>query len=169
MSRRLQPAVWMLCALLLLAQSVLPASAMALVSMRCVGMPVTAHACAEAVLPVAETTHAETYLAPMSCCRHMHSDCPLMGVGQAETALHPAVLSALPCRVSVTPLNNEQPVAITGMRQWMLTASPAMAPPRIMPVVPVLGASTRIRSTLSYSIPPDRFTRSHGLRAPPVA
>ena len=105
MLRRLPQAFWMFCAALLLAQSILPASALASVSVRCVGMPAATPACAEAsVIPVADTTQAQTqsgFLCPVADICAATAPWERGGTGQADTVsspsyrLCPAVLSLL--------------------------------------------------------------------------
>ena len=148
--------VWLFCALLLAFQSLLPVSAMAFVSVHCVGASATAPACAEAVLPVVDTMGARTYLAPMSCCLH------------SSRTSDPITLSAPTCLVTVNPLNTERASAILSVRQWMLNASPALAPPAnshtLFPVIRIVALVFKPVSHLPHS----RFVLSHGLRAPPV-
>ncbi len=161
--------VWLFCALLLVCQSLVPESAMAFVSVRCVGAPSVAPACAQAVMPIADTSGVGTYLAPMSCCRHMHGVCPMTGASQMGRSAYPVKLSALPCLVTVSPLNTERPAATTvSVRQWMHVASPALAPPAATNVPVPLEAAALPSPCLSIHFPISP-SDSHGLRAPPVA
>lgn len=160
---------WLFCALLLAIQSLLPVSAMASISVRCVGAPSTMAACAQAVVPIAATNGSGTYLAPMSCCRHMHGICPMASSQQAGHAPPTVRLSPLPCLVTVSPLNTEQAAATVSVRQWMLIASPALAPPAAPQLLFLLDGAVAPLPLLAphfFLSPP---ADSPGLRAPPVA
>ena len=168
--RRSQKDVWLFCALLLLVQSLLPASAVALVSIRCVGMPANAPACAQSVIPVEDTTVTETHLASMSCCRHMDGQSSMSsGLHIADLSPRPPVLSAPTCLVTVSPLSSERAVPNTNVRQWMLNASPSLAPPAASPVPFPLCTAVVILPVRTFDLPPSQLTHSHGLRAPPTA
>ena len=161
--------VWLFCALLLASQSLLPVSAMASVSVRCVGAPSTSPACAQAVIPFADSSKVGTYLAPMSCCRHMHGVCPMSSGPQAGHALPIVRVSALPCLVTVSPLNTERPAATVSVRQWMLLAPPALASPATPHLSLCLNGAAAPLPHLTYLLPLGPPAVSHGLRAPPVA
>lgn len=162
--------VWLFCALLLVCQSLVPESAMAFVSVRCVGAPSVAPACAQAVMPIADTNGVGSYLAPMSCCRHMNGVCHMTRASDAGRNPHPVKLSALPCLVTVSPLTSERPAATTvSIRQWMLVASPALAPPVATNALAPLEAAALPSHRLRIHFPLSPSAKSHGLRAPPVA
>ena len=170
MVRRSQKIVWLFCALLLLAQSLLPASAVALVSVRCVGTPADAPACAQSVIPVEDTTVAGTHLASMSCCRHMDGQSSVSGCPHtAGFSPRPSALSAPTCLVTVSPLSTERAVSTTSIRQWMLNASPSLAPPIASPVLSPLCTAVVILPVRLFDLLPSQLTYSHGLRAPPAA
>ncbi len=160
---------WLFCVLLMAFQSFLPTSAVAFVSVRCVGAPSTAPDCAQAIVPVADTNRAGTYLAPLSCCRHMHGGCPMTNDLSTRRTPRSVTLSVFPCLVTVNPLNTERSAATISIRQWMLAASPALAPPALGCVLPQIDSAavshSLFVSRLAFSPPP----ASHGLRAPPVA
>ena len=169
MARRFQKTIWLLCAFLLLAQSLLPVSAQAYVTMRCVGASANSPDCARTLVSIEEGSSARSYLAPMSCCHHMTRNCAMSGMGQAAATLHRASLSALPCLVKVSPTNLVRSAATQSTRSWMLDASPAHAPPA-MTAVSSLPVETIARLPLnSFSLPIPALSPSHGLRAPPTA
>jgi hypothetical protein len=168
MARRFQKTIWLLCAFLLLTQSLMPVSAQAYVTVRCVGASASSPDCARTLVPIEEGMSARSYLAPMSCCHQMTRGCALSGMGQAAPTLHRASLSALPCLVKVSPTNSVRSAATQSARSWMLDASPAHAPP-VATIVPSLPAQTIARLPLnSSSILTPALSPSHGLRAPPI-
>jgi hypothetical protein len=146
--------VWLFCASLLVFQSLLPISAMASISVRCVRSSASTPDCAQSVVPVADTMGARSYFASMSCCPHRHSLFPVM--------------FAPTCLVTVNPMNTEVAAASVSVRQWMLFASPALAPPTFVGIFrPLVGSAVafpHLVSHLAFSPP----ICSHGLRAPPV-
>ncbi len=169
MRLRKHNSAWLLCALLLALQSLLPASAMASISVRCVGAASETPACAQAVMPISETSGVGTYLAPMSCCRHMHGVCPMTGASQMGISPYPTKLSALPCLVLVSSLNIERPAAATvSVRRWMLVAPPALAPPAATNVPDPFEVAALPCVRLSIHPPLSPSADSHGLRAPPA-
>jgi hypothetical protein len=146
--------VWLFCALLLVLQSLLPISAMALVSVRCVGSSASTSDCAQSIVPVADTMGARSYLASMSCCPHRHSLSPVM--------------SAPTCLVTVNPMSTERAAAMVSIRQWMLAASPVLVPPvSAHSFVPSVTAAITFPH-LAFCLLRSLSIRSHGLRAPPV-
>lgn len=170
MLRRSQKNVWLFCALLLLVQSLLPSSAVALVSVHCVGMPTNAPACAQSVIPVEETTVAGTHLAAMSCCRQMGGHSSMSGCPHtADLSPRPSMLSAPTCLVTVSPLSTERALSNTSVRQWMLNASPSLVPPTASLVQFPLCTAVVILPVCTFDLPPSQLTDSHGLRAPPAA
>lgn len=170
MVRCSQKNVWLFCALLLLVQSLLPASAVAYVSVRCVGTPAIAPDCAQSLIPVEDTTVAETHLASMSCCRHMDGQGSMSGCPHtAGLSPRPFALSAPTCLVTVSPLSTERALSNTSVRQWMLNASPSLAPPAASLVQFPLCTVAPILPVRTFDLPPSQLTHSHGLRAPPVA
>lgn len=170
MVRHAQKTVWLFCALLMLVQSLLPASAVALVSVRCVGAPAYAPSCAQSVIAVEDTTVAGTHLASMSCCRHLDGQSSMSGC-RDTTGLSPrlSALSAPTCLITVSPLSTERAVSTTSVRQWMLNAPPSLAPPVASPVLPSLCTAVVIPPVRPFDLPPSQLTHSHGLRAPPAA
>ena len=168
MARRFQKTIWLLCAFLLLAQSLLPVSAQAYVTVRCVGASASSPDCARNLVPIEEGSSARSYLAPMSCCHHMARGGALNDMGQAAATLHRASLSALPCLVEVSPTNSVRSAATQSARSWMLDSSPAHAPPAAT-IVSSLPMQTVVRLPLnSFSLPTPALSPSHGLRAPPT-
>ena len=168
MARRFQKMLWLLCAFLLLTQSLLPVSAQAYVAVRCVGASASSPDCALSLVPVEEGTSARSYLAPMSCCHQMSRGCALSGMGQAAAPLHRVSLSALPCLVQVSPFSTERPSASQSARSWMLDVSPAHAPPVATAVSSCpLRTASRLRLN-SFIFPTRTFSPSHSLRAPPT-
>lgn len=94
----------------------------------------------------------------------------MTGASQPERTSYPVKLSALPCLVTVSPLNTERPAATTvSVRQWMLVASPALAPPAATNVLASLEAAAPPSHRLRIHFPLSPSAKSHGLRAPPVA
>ena len=168
MVRRFQKTIWLLCAFLLLSQSLLPVSAQAYVTVRCVGASASSPNCARTLVPVEEGTPGRAYLAPMACCAHMTRMCA-MGHGiSTEASVYPAVVSSLPCLVTVSPLSTERSTATQNARSWMLDASPAHAPPAAT-AVSSLPVQTIARLPVnSFSLLASAFSPSHGLRAPPT-
>lgn len=156
------------CAFLLAFQSFLPASAMASISVRCAGSPSTSPACAQAVV-LADSSKAGTYLAPMSCCQHMQGVCPMTGGPQVGHLPLTVKVSALLCLITVSPLNTERPAATVSVRQWMLLAPPALAPPATPHLSLCLNGAAAPLPDLTYLLPLGPPAASHGLRAPPVA
>lgn len=170
MVRRSQKNVWLFCALLLLVQSLLPASAVALVSVHCVGMPANAPACAQSVIPVEDSAVAGMHLASMSCCRHMNGQSSMSGCPHtADLSPRPSMLSAPTCLVTVSPLSTERALSNTSVRQWMLNASPSLAPPAKSLVQFPLCTAAVILPVRTFDLPPIQLTHLHGLRAPPAA
>ena len=168
MARRFQKMLWLLCAFLLLTQSLLPVSAQAYVAMRCVGASANSPNCALMLVPVEEGTFARSYLAPMSCCHQMSRGCALMDMTHTAPAAPYASVSALPCLVQVSPLSTERPSASQSARSWMLDASPAHAPPAATAVSSCpLGTASRLRLN-SFGFLTRTFSPSHSLRAPPT-
>ena len=167
MVQRFQKTFWLLCAFLLLTQSLLPASALAYVSVRCAGAEANAPVCAQLLVP--QTSPAGTFPAPMSCCRHMTRHCTLAGMAGIVPILTLSSVSALPCLVTITPLTSEQPASASTVRLWMLGTSPAHAPP-IAPGVASFPLTTSMRLRLPLrNFPKLLCSLSHGLRAPPTA
>ena len=167
MARRLQKMLWLLCAFLLLTQSLLPVSAQAYVAMRCVGASASSPDCALTLVPAEEGTSARSYLAPMSCCRHMPRGCALMDMTHTTPAAPYASVSALPCLVQVSPLSTERPSASQSARSWMLDASPAHAPPAATAVSSCPLETTSRLWLIAFNFPARTFSPSHSLRAPP--
>jgi len=168
MARRPLKTLWLLCAFLLLMQSLLPVSAQAYVSVRCVGAPAGTPDCAKSLVPADESASARSYQAPMSCCVHAMRGCAMMDGANAVPSLSPAAVSSLPCLVTVSPLTSVCPAAVQAARLWMLDASPANAPPAQMSLLS-LPLQTLMRLPLIFFIlPTPAFSPSHGLRAPPT-
>lgn len=168
MARCSKKTVWLFCALLLLVQSLLPASAVALVSIRCVGMAADAPSCTQAVIPVADTAVAGTHLASMSCCRHRNGQSSMSGCKTPDPPSPPFALSAPTCLVTVSSLSTERALSTASIRQWMLNACPALAPPAASPVHFPLCAAVILLPVCFCDLPPSPPTHSHGLRAPPT-
>ena len=167
--RRFYQASWLLC-VLLMTQSLLPASAMVVfVSVRCAGAPAAAPACAEAVVSPADSMAAGMHPASMSCCRHMGGHCGMMGRAVVPPAPHSDVLSAMPCVVSISPFTTERPALLTSVRSGMLWACPALAPPATAPAFGLLSPAAARTSAHLFALAPGSFSHGHGLRAPPAA
>ena len=167
MARRFQKMLWLLCAFLLLTQSLLPVSAQAYVAVRCVGASASSPDCALSLVPVEEGTSARSYLAPMSCCHHMSRGCALMDMTHTASAAPYASVSALPCLVKVSPLSTERPSASQSARAWMLDVSPAHAPPAATAVSSCPLETTSRLWLIAFNFPARTFSPSHSLRAPP--
>ena len=135
-----------------------------------VGMPANAPACAQSVIPVEDTAVAETHLASMSCCRHMGGQSSTSGCPHtADVSPSRSVLAAPTCLVTVSPLSTERAMSNTSVRQWMLNACPALAPPAASRVQFPLCTTAVLLPVRIFDLPSSQFTHSHGLRAPPAA
>ena len=168
MGRRFQKILWLICAFLLLTQSLLPVTAQAYVTVRCVGASASSPDCSRNLVPVEEGTPGRSYLAPMPCCAHMLRSYALSGMGQVAAPLPRASLSALPCLVRVSPFSTERSRAAQSTRSWMLDTSPAHAPPTAT-TASSFPVQTAVRLPLnSFILPIPAFSPSHSLRAPPT-
>jgi len=173
MQRRRHSFLGRLLALLLMAQSLLPVTALASVKVRCVGAPLSAKPCVQALVPVSDTASAQTMRAGMACCRTMMACRSMMGhqampvAAPGDPAPHRAVFSALSCLVSVTPVCTKQAAVVPHSQQWLLHSAPAQAPPVTNLVPLALSRLSAIPSQRSFSLPPLFITHAHGLRAPP--
>ncbi len=168
MARRPLKTLWLLCAFLLLTQSLLPVSAQAYVSVRCIGAPAGTPDCAKSLAPVDENASARSYQAPMSCCVHAMRGCAMTDGANAVPSLSPAAVSSLPCLVTVSPLTSVSPASAQSARLWMLDSSPANAPPT-QTALRSLPVQISVRLPLSsFILPAPVFSPSHGLRAPPT-
>ncbi len=165
--RRSHKAAWLLCTFLLLAQALLPVSAVAFVSVRCAHAPASARACAEAVLPAVDGVAAGTHPAAMACCLHMSGRGAMMDGMQSAPVSCTATQSALPCVVSVSVLGSDRPAAASSVRAWMFPAVPACASPAAVAALRVC-APTVAASSAPFALPPGCSAQAHGLRAPPV-
>ena len=173
-----------LLALLIAASSWASTPGRAEAQMRCVGAAPASPACARAELPAAGLSEKQVYGTLMSCCRSMRDGCAMMRgcpmtMGQPSSravAAHRsssatrAVLSARRCLVSVRVLAPTPAVQAAHRLRWLLTSSPALAPPAAVCAVTCAPEAICLpfwadRPTLS----PHTTPASHGLRAPPTA
>ncbi len=167
--RRFHKIAWLLSALLLLSQALLPVSAVAFVSVRCAGVPVSLPACAEAMLPAPDSTAVGTRPAAMSCCLHMSSHCAMMGSLQAMPSAQAAVQATPPCVVSVSIAGSGQPAAVKSVRPWAFPAALALVSPAAMPPLRSSSPAAVLPPAPSCVLPPSRLADAHGLRAPPLS
>lgn len=169
MVRRSQKTIWLFCVLPLLVQSFLPVSAVALVSVRCVGARTDSPPCVQSMIPVGDSAAAGTHLASMPCCRHKGGQSSTKGCPHAIIDGSFSALSAPTCLVTISPLSAERAVATTSARRWMLNASPCLAPPTVSPNLLLLFNTVLPSPVDIFDLPPNYLTDSNGLRAPPIS
>ena len=166
-------------ALLLAVSSWVPMPGRAEAQMRCAGASSRSLPCARAELP-AGLTDEQVYGSLMACCRSMRGGCALMrgcpmpqmshGSMAARLASAPS-LAALTARCLVTLRVSAPvpaPIAVHRSR-WLLTASPALAPPLAASAVRAYPAVPVVFWTHSVTLSPHLAPALHGLRAPPAA
>jgi hypothetical protein len=150
-------------------QALVPATAMALVSVRCAGAPMDAAPCATAIMPADQPASVTHRVAAMACCRAMGRHCAMMMTPAASAPMAVTTLSAPKCRVTVTSYGRDR-VAISCIRYQSLRQAPvALAPPVSHFDVQFPLEITTALSPSSYILPSPDLTGSQGLRAPPVA
>jgi hypothetical protein len=142
--------LWLLLAPFLVAQALLPASAIASVSMRCVGMPAAAAACAQ--------SGSMAEMAKMPCCRHMAS---------APSSTQ-ARLRSRTCLFKLSLIN---PTRVPLSPKTLRIATPVTtAPSRGAPDV---ASNSTVVARVATPSSSERYRRallaSHGLRAPPTS
>jgi len=163
----------LLLALLLAVSSWMPMPGRAEAQMRCVGASPNSVPCARTELPVAGLTQKQVYSRLMSCCRSMRGgcamvrDCPMRPSAQA--ASHRSSFSTRHClitiRVSTVPMTLSAPCV-----RWLLTPSPALAPPLAAPAAVPAPRTVRVAFwTYMPALSPHSAPTLHGLRAPPAA
>ena len=167
MTHRRHNLLWLILALTLTLQAVVPSIALAQVSVRCEGSTLT---CARVIVPADAASPAHIKCMDMTCCRHMSKmpGCHMSMDMLAGTS--PSTSMAQPrCLISVTPVGSTQPASKIALHRSLLVTAPSTAPPSTVAIVIPRPLST---STARASSSPHRsshFTRSHALRAPPVA
>jgi hypothetical protein len=141
--------VWLLLAPFLWMQAFLPATAIASVSMRCVGMPESA-SCAQ--------TGSMAEMAKMPCCRQMAeaSNSPLPAL-IGRTCLFKISLISL-SRGPLTPKTTRVAISVTAAPPR--DATPAVSNAPVLAKVVPTSSSERYRRAL---------LASNGLRAPPLS
>jgi hypothetical protein len=157
-------------ALLVLLQGVVPTFASALITMRCAGEPVSAMPCASETLTAPQATPTNI-MALMPCCRGM-AQAVVAAASTGNTSYPQSIVFSRHCIVTVhwSPAGS-RPVAAPSRARWLLSASPALAPPAREALYTIPADS----SACPYAIdtgPPSanqRHLLSHGLRAPPTA
>lgn len=183
MHPRLRQIAWLLLAVLLAVQSLLPTLASAEATMRCAGASPARRPCARIALPAAGVTPRTAYAALMACCRSkqdgcamrqgcetMRRGCALRPARHAGSTLSPAVLAARRCLVSVRLLTASRSPLVRHHSRWLLIAPPALAPPvapRPDTISPELICSLSGDNILA--LPSRHQPKLHGLRAPPVS
>lgn len=164
--------ILVLLSLLLVGQSLLPAAALAEVSMRCRGASLSSKPCAQAALVAADAATITKHFAGLACCKDM-VDCPAMiasgqGYGPQNTLPSYAIVaSTSKCLVSVSLLDTKPATLGPQAHQWLLNSAPALAPPVVRPAVPLSLAAAIRFSPVSFDLLPRAGVRSHGLRGPP--
>lgn len=167
--RRFHKIAWF-CTLLLLVQLLLPASAVALVSIRCAGAPASAPACARAVLPMADSAMMGTYRAAKACCLHMNGlHCAMMGGRQAVPSAQATVQADLPCIVSISVFASDRPASAGSLRERTPPSAPVLLSAAAQSVLHVLSPIVTADHASPFALPPACTAQAHGLRAPPVS
>lgn len=156
--------LWLLLALLLAGQSLLPASALAFVEMRCLNAPASAPACARVAVPVSGTSFACSQRVSMANCAEM----PCCRARKMLPTPRRAALSAPTCLLSITPAVGERATLAPGHARWLLDAAPSLAPPASRAAAVVLLSPRSRRSLPAPGLFARLFSHLHGLRAPPV-
>jgi hypothetical protein len=151
-------------------QALVPASAMAVVSVRCAGAATTAPPCATAVMPADQPESVTHSVATMACCRAMGRHCAMMMMpAAASTPSAVTTFGAPKCRVTVTSIGLDR-VAVSFVRNQPLGQTPvALATPVSLFVAQLALRITTALSTTSLVLPQPDLTGSQGLRAPPAA
>ena len=158
-------------ALLLTGQSLLPAAALAQVSMRCAGAPASSAACAQDTVLSADPAVVSKHFAGLACCRAMsHCASMALSVHRSATPMSRASLTAPRCLLSVSILSTKPAMLGRQTHRWLLLAAPALAPPvvRSVSLSPVSLPKIQL-APVSFALPPSVLTHLHGLRAPPAA
>ena len=156
-------------------QSLMPTVAIADITMRCVNGHTNTSPCSREIVPAAVRTSAATIdhlsaSCPMHSrsCHHM-ANCPMMDRAAATTTA--SVTSAAPaCAITSTILAAGPDNFVAATKSWMLTTSPAQAPPSVASGIFTISAAV---TSERLSAPPPRLPKdpdpcSHGLRAPPT-
>lgn len=152
--------LWLVPALLLLAQSLLPVTAFADVSMRCAGMAV-ATPCARMTVSLTSPRALASLLSQMPCCRAQLS-CPMTA---QSTQFH---LSSGHCLVTVQTRATSRAALMPSSHRWLLRHAPALAPPALPRFSPAAPASVSLSAFHTADFSPPAVS-AHGLRAPPHA
>ena len=164
--------LWLIIAVAMTMQAIAPSIALAQVSVRCVGASAAAEPCAKAVLALDSAAPEQFKCADMSCCRSkakLMRACNMAMNSMQSTSPFVSATSTPRCLISITPIGSSQPANKVILNRWLVTTSPALGPPSEM--------TTDVSRAISISFPRPRpnhlstsiFTRSHALRAPPVA
>lgn len=177
MPKRPHKFVWLLLALLLGAQTLVPAAASAEAQMRCMDAAASSRPCARVPLPASGLTPQKAYTALMACCRMAKSGCAMRqgcpathGPQTVGTSPRRAVLSMSRCLVTirVVPLSR---VSVAPRRaKWLLAAAPALAPPAVPAPSDRFAVVTEPHpSPLASAHPLRHLPCLNGLRAPPAS
>lgn len=171
MKRRLYNLARLFVLLTMFVQAVVPARALADVSVRCVGASPMSAPCMHAILSVSGATPSQIRCSQMSCCRSKASLMRACGMAMSDSKMSaPANLHATTCLITVKSLRSSQAAFAPVAQRWMLDAAPAAAPPA--PAVSVAAPIEICVDTLRpHSVPasPGPSIHSHGLRAPPIS
>jgi len=174
--RRIYNLIWLWAVLCIMLQSALPVVALAQVSVRCVGVPVSAAPCMTAVMPISAAKPMQREMAGMACCRNkaslMQACHAAMTDRHTVLAFHNGVntrVSAPTCIISIKPLTSPAPAGKTSIHRWLLDTVPALAPPACNYTISYPAEVSQAAFDRS-AIPlfPNPHSASHGLRAPPV-
>ena len=166
--------LWLIIAVAMTVQAVAPSIALAQVSVRCAGAPVSATPCARAVLALDTGAPAVIKCPDMSCCRSkaklMRACAMSMSMDITPPTSPAATAASMPrCVISITPFGSTQPANKVIHNRWLLTTAPAIGPPACVDVSTPSPDSISIPLPKSAHLSASFFTRSHALRAPPVA
>jgi hypothetical protein len=171
MKRRLYNLVMLVLLLTMFVQAVVPACALADVSVRCVWASPSSSPCMHAVIPISGATPSQIRCSQMSCCRSKAALMRACGMAMSHMGSSPQPdLHAATCVITVKSLRSSQAAFTPTTQRWMLDAAPAAAPPAAVVSVS-LPIEIPVDAPRPQSVPcsPRPSIRSHGLRAPPIS
>jgi hypothetical protein len=161
MQHRLTQLARILLAILLLAQSIQPAAAMAIVGMHCLKPSSTSQACSVTTVQLASPLKPLTaaVMPCCACCRQMRMTMPSDGFS--------TWISSSNCRLTVQYLSIERvPGTSDGRSTAFASQVTSVCPPNIAPALSTQSIFTqRVDAHVIVSL----RGNSHGLRAPPIS
>ncbi len=177
MPQRPHKFLWLLLALLLSVQPLVPTAAYAEAQMRCAGMATSSRPCARIPISTNGLTAPKAYIALMACCHlaksgcAMHQGCPAMRGSQIiGTSPRRAAFSTPRCLVTILASPASRAFLAPQRAKWLLAAAPALAPPTASAPFDCCPAATESQSHPRAAIfPPRLLPYLNGLRAPPAA